>query len=516
VTKGDEARVKEHRRRFFVRASIFAALAAVAQASAALPPGPSNLTLYWASLAVFGVCVLSILLPWQRLPRRAILVPTLAYLVSVCLLLISGGTNPTVQSTAGGLAVLVLLPVLAISLYYPGSYAVVVIVAAMVSLTVVGVAVHSSDATNLRRLILWTAVSVVVSVTIHRLRDTLEGQVRDSAELARLGRLMNGATQSLTSLHDPKEVIGEGTLVMAELAGPGFNRVSYLRVRDDVVVQEAVADGHGSVPAASCLLKDDPYVSEVLATKQPLVATLDRAAMGPTLRSIVDEAGITHAVLVPIAPAGQFHGIISIESRGTPFPDEVVARCRALGNVVELALANALAHHELEIQANSDPLTGVANRRGLALFLEGDRGLNAMAILVMDIDNLKAINDVQGHDVGDKILVGVARAVSGVLRGGDLLARTGGDEFVAVVAGADDADARRVVGRIGDAVARINAQGVRASVSIGHACCGKNGDVDRTRRLADEAMYEAKRFNRRRHGRHPQPSGGRDLVIRGY
>ena len=510
----DEARARQRRRQFFVRAFIFASLAAVAQASAALPPGPNNPAYYWASLAVFGACVLSILLPWQRFPRWAILVPTLGYLVSVCLLIISGGTNPAVQSTAGGLVVLVLLPVLAISLYYPGSYAVVVIAASMVTLTVVGVAVHSSEATNLRRLILWTAVSVVVSVTIHRLRDTLETQARDSAELARLGRLMNGATQSLTSLHDPKEVIGEGTLVMAELAGPGFNRVSYLRVRDDVVVQEALADEQGFLPA-SCLLKDDPYVSEVLATKKPLVAKLDGAAMGPTLRSIVDEVGTTHAVFVPIAPTGQLHGIISIESRGTPFPDEVVARCRALGNVVELALANALTHHELEIQANSDPLTGVANRRGLALFLEGDRSLDAMGILVMDIDNLKAINDAQGHDVGDKILVGVARAVSGVLRGGDLLARTGGDEFVAVVAGADDADARRVVGRIEDAVARINAQGVRGSVSIGHACCGKNGDVERTRRLADEAMYEAKRINRRRHGRHPQPSGGRDLVIRG-
>jgi len=193
----------------------------------------------------------------------------------------------------------------------------------------------------------------------------------------------------------------------------------------------------------------------------------------------------------------------------------VVSRCRALGNVVELALGNALAHHELEIQANSDPLTGVANRRGLALFLQGDKRLEAMGILVMDIDNLKDINDAHGHDVGDKVLVGVARAVSGVLRGGDLLARTGGDEFVAVVAGADDADARRVIERIEAAVSRINAQGVRASISIGYACCGRNGDVDRTRQLADEAMYEAKRVTRRRHARHPQPPDDRGLVIRG-
>ena len=497
-----------------MRASIFVALGAVAQASAALPPGPNNLALYWASLVVFVVAAASLLLPWRWFPRWAILVPNLLYLASVCLLLISGGTDPSVQSTAGGLSVLVLLPVLAVSLYYPSSYAVIVISASVVSLTVAGIVVHSSEATNLRRLILWTAVSVVVSVTIHRLRDSLEGEVRDSAELARLGRLMNGATQSLTSLRDPKEVITEGTQVMSELAGPGFKRVSYLRVRDGVLEQEAIVGDRGSAPS-TCLLKDNPYVTRVLETKQPLVATLDPAAIGPTLRSIVDEVGITHVMLVPIAPNGQLHGMMAIDSLGSPFPEEVVSRCRALGNVVELALANALAHHELEIQANSDPLTGMANRRGLALFLEGDRRMEAMGILVIDIDGLKDINDAHGHDVGDKILVGVARAVSGVLRGADLLARTGGDEFVAAVAGATDSDARRVIERIEAAVSRVNVRGVRASVSIGYACCAKNGDIDRTRQLADEAMYEAKRVSQRHQVRPPQPPGDRDLVIRG-
>ena len=127
-----------------------------------------------------------------------------------------------------------------------------------------------------------------------------------------------------------------------------------------------------------------------------------------------------------------------------------------------------------------------------------------MSILVLDIDGLKAINDAHGHDVGDKILVAVARAASGVLRGGDLLARTGGDEFLAVVADADDAVARRVADRVTEAVSRITVQGVRTSVSIGYACCGKNGDVERVRQLADEAMYEAKRVDRRHHSRHPR------------
>ena len=118
----DQAWAERHRRRFFVRAFIFLTLAAVAQASVALPPGPSKPAFYWASLAVLVACALSLLLPWERFPRWVILIPTLAYLVSVTLLLISGGTNPSVQSTAGGLSA-VLLPVLGMALYYPRSYA---------------------------------------------------------------------------------------------------------------------------------------------------------------------------------------------------------------------------------------------------------------------------------------------------------------------------------------------------------------------------------------------------------
>jgi diguanylate cyclase (GGDEF)-like protein len=180
-----------------------------------------------------------------------------------------------------------------------------------------------------------------------------------------------------------------------------------------------------------------------------------------------------------------------------------------LANVVELALANAIAHQELEMQANTDPLTGLSNRRGLSLYLDGERRLNAMSILVLDIDHLKAINDAHGHEVGDKILVAVARAASGVLRGGDLLARTGGDEFLAVVADADESVARRVADRMTEAVQRVKVQGVRTSVSVGYASCGRSGDIDRLRQQADEAMYEAKQVARRQRSRHPRPTDRR-------
>jgi diguanylate cyclase (GGDEF)-like protein len=502
------ARARQRRRQFFVRASIFIGLAAVAQASAALPPGPANPAFYWASLAVFVACALTVFLPWPRFPRWAILVPTIGYLVSVTLLLISGGTDPSLQSTSGGLSALILLPVLAMALYYPSSYTAIVVAASMVSLTAAGVAVQSSAATDLRRLFGWTAVAAVVAVTVHHLRNSLEGKVRDSAELARLGRLMHHATQSLTSLRDPKDVITQGTVAMLDLAGSGFRGASYLRVSDGVVTQEAVVDDRGSIPT-SYLLKDDPYVKTVVDNGEALITPVERTSMGASFRSVTDEMDITDAALIPVTVNEHLHGIFRIDSQGTVVSEDLLVRCRALANVVELALANAIAHQELEMQANTDPLTGLSNRRGLSLYLDGERRLNAMSLLVLDIDHLKAINDAHGHEVGDKILVAVARAASGVLRGGDLLARTGGDEFLAVVADADESVARRVADRMTEAVQRVRVQGVRTSVSVGYACCGKNGDIDRLRQQADEAMYEVKQVARRQRARHPRATDSR-------
>lgn len=508
--KGGDVGQPARRRRcqFFLRAAIFIGLAAIAQASAALPPGPANLRLYWASLAVFVACAFAVFLPWPRLPRWAILVPTIGYLVSVTLLLISGGTDPSLQSTSGGLTALVLLPVLAMALYYPASYSAIAVVASMVSLTAVGVAVQSSAATDLRRLFGWTVVAAVVAATVHHLRNSLEGKVRDSVELARLGHLMHDATQSLTSLRDPKDVTAQGTVAMWDLAGKSFRGASYLRVSDGVVTQEAVADDRGSVPT-SYLLKDDPYVRTVVDSGEALITGLDRSSMGASLRSVTDETESTDAALIPVVVNEELHGIFQIEGRDIVVSEDLFVRCRALANVVELALANAIAHQELEMQANTDPLTGLSNRRGLSIYLDWDRRANAMGFLVLDIDHLKAINDAHGHDVGDKILVAVARAAAGVLRGGDLLARTGGDEFLAVVADADESIARRVADRMTEAVSRVKVQGVSTTISVGWACCGRNGDIDRMRQQADEAMYEAKQVARRLRGRHPRAADRR-------
>ena len=196
--------------------------------------------------------------------------------------------------------------------------------------------------------------------------------MRDSAELARLGHLMHDATQTLTSLRDPREVTAQGTVAMLELAGRGFRGASYLRVSDGVVTQEALADDRGSVPT-SYLLKDDPYVGKVVDTHEELITRLDRTSMGASLRSVTDETESTDAALIPVIVNEELHGIFQVDGRDTVVSEDLLVRCRSLANVVELALANAIAHQELEMQANTDPLTGLSNRRGLSLYLDGDR-----------------------------------------------------------------------------------------------------------------------------------------------
>ena len=103
------------------------------------------------------------------------------------------------------------------------------------------------------------------------------------------------------------------------------------------------------------------------------------------------------------------------------------------------------ANNELSRQALSDPLTGLPNRRALMnelnrLFSLSERAGYLVLIAFIDLDGFKAINDIYGHEAGDLLLQTMARQLSSALRGGDLLARVGGDEFVAVGMGPTHSD----------------------------------------------------------------------------
>ncbi|WP_062059051.1 EAL domain-containing protein [Cellvibrio sp. OA-2007] len=158
--------------------------------------------------------------------------------------------------------------------------------------------------------------------------------------------------------------------------------------------------------------------------------------------------------------------------------------------------------HQLEYIAHYDALTGLPNRVLLADRLKQaiarcHRNEKSLAVVYLDLDGFKAVNDQHGHDMGDQLLVNIAHRLKEVLREGDTLARIGGDEFIAIMADLEGPnDHRTVLNRLLDVAAEpilLEQQLLRVSASIGATIYPQdNADADQLLRHADQAMYIAK------------------------
>lgn len=191
--------------------------------------------------------------------------------------------------------------------------------------------------------------------------------------------------------------------------------------------------------------------------------------------------------------------------------DEVNSRrlARAVGqarqrHAIESALRSS--REQLRLLAENDPLTGLANRRGFEAFLEAAiarvrRGDDRLAVLLLDLDDFKSINDTLGHDAGDVLLKEIARRLNTVVRHGDLLCRLGGDEFAVLMTDFDEDQqamllADRIVAMLQNPVLLGTSEHV-VTTSIGIAVlgtCAENA-VDLLK-FADVAMYQAKHGGR--------------------
>jgi len=179
---------------------------------------------------------------------------------------------------------------------------------------------------------------------------------------------------------------------------------------------------------------------------------------------------------------------------------ELDARLRAALRVKALHDQLVDANERLAAQALTDDLTGLANRRGGAHELERTVALatrhgHALGLVRVDVDRFKEINDTFGHQAGDRVLTEVARRLAGAVRGGDKLARWGGDEFVAILPDTDRAGALRAAERLRAAVAGapVPLDGAEAAVTISVGWAHWSGDTpgDLLAR-ADRSLYQAK------------------------
>lgn len=172
--------------------------------------------------------------------------------------------------------------------------------------------------------------------------------------------------------------------------------------------------------------------------------------------------------------------------------------------VVVVAALRQQWHHE-RLVARIDATTGVANARALYERLEESlaaarRNGLLLSVCSFDLDDFKSVNDLHGHVTGDRLLRDVARAAEEALRPGDTVARSGGDEFVLVLPGAGETDARAAVDRLVETLKVTAARGgIPITLSVGVVTSPPDRvGADELLRKADELMYDAKRAGKNR------------------
>ena len=209
-----------------------------------------------------------------------------------------------------------------------------------------------------------------------------------------------------------------------------------------------------------------------------------------------------HWLAVPLYDrSGDVIGVIwadEPEDRLLPSPDRLQA-LRVFANQATTALLAAQQFEQMRFLADHDPLTDLLNRRSFVRELESEvararRYEHPLAVLVLDFDELKALNDKHGHAAGDEALRHVAVTLKRVLRGGDHAFRIGGDEFAVLLPEATADDARAVAERIAEELSELPvADTWRLSMSFGVSMHDGRDDPAALLRSADDAMYEMKR-----------------------
>jgi diguanylate cyclase (GGDEF)-like protein len=167
-------------------------------------------------------------------------------------------------------------------------------------------------------------------------------------------------------------------------------------------------------------------------------------------------------IAVPLIARDLVKGTLNIYRLGEDASftdDEFEFACR-FGDAAALALDNAQIRARLEYQAQTDSLTGLYNHRYFhdrlrAELTRASRSRDAVAVLMLDIDDFKRVNDVHGHGSGDQVLTDLAELLRGALRGSDVVCRLGGEEFGVIMPSGDAGDALTLARRLTDALADV-------------------------------------------------------------
>jgi diguanylate cyclase (GGDEF)-like protein/PAS domain S-box-containing protein len=330
-----------------------------------------------------------------------------------------------------------------------------------------------------------SAYGTIQEITDRAQRDREEAAVRDIAQLVAQGA-------------GPAAVFDQVARQLLEL----FDGHSGIVVRFDETKRRAVfvngitADGR-SLIGSELSLDGQSAPAMVFAGGRASRSNGARTTgFSPELVEVVGE--ITDAVAAPIVVAGQLWGCLAAAFSRGPAPADTERRLERFAALVAMAIANAEAWDILQSQASTDGVTGLANHRSFQARLAAEvararRYRRDLSLVLFDLDHFKRINDVYGHQAGDRVLAEVGRQLTEQARDGDLVARIGGEEFAWLMPETDRDRAVQAAERMRRTIERHRFDGVGMITVSAGICVREDGlEGDDLVRLADRALYWAK------------------------
>jgi len=269
------------------------------------------------------------------------------------------------------------------------------------------------------------------------------------------------------------------------------------------------------------VLARDDYADEIMRTplrfsegitgwaaRRREATLVNQAHLDPRVRFVPGTPIDPEALIsIPLIARSQIKGVLNIYRQGEDgvFTDQEFELAKRFGDAAALALDNAQIRASLEHQARTDSLTGLLNHRSfheqlLQALQEASRTHRPVAVLMLDIDDFKRINDVHGHGVGDEVLRLLADTLRSCVRPNDVVCRLGGEEFGVIMHSCEESDADRVAQRLVARLAHMDFAGVGPlTISLGVALGPEHAMNPRElAACAEAAMMTAKAHGKNR------------------
>jgi diguanylate cyclase (GGDEF)-like protein/putative nucleotidyltransferase with HDIG domain len=325
--------------------------------------------------------------------------------------------------------------------------------------------------------------------------------VRTQREISSLYEIFQTVGKSLNA-QDTMSIIS----VKLKSLIPYDSCVIYLRdKKGDTIYPAAVTGNYAESLQMNWLRLGEGLTGYSIAFKQPVI-NLEAVNDFKNLPHLEKPHRLINSLIFPLQSDGSAYGAIALYSsirNEEIYSEDHVRVMETISSRAAVSIQNALSYESYEENALTDPLTGLPNSRFMFMTFEqnvkkADRFNEQMALLIMDLNHFKVINDSFGHPMGDKVLIKVGETLQREMRKYDVCVRYAGDEFVVFLANTDRFTAERIAQRIKNAIGALVIEAHTGSklslgISIGISVYPEDGiELNQLFTLADSRMYKDK------------------------